>query len=210
MFIKSVFNRSNEKTNCPEIGIKNDCIKKSAIFEIEMEQDIKLWNRFLKGDNEALGELYSDLFEPLVFISFYYLKNNETARDIVSNLFVSLLDTSVEVRNEKWKSVNKLQAYLATAVKNKSIDYLRSVKNQSEILQHARGNTSEVMSLFSDESLNQLSKEESKLFQLHLDGYKNEEIAEHFTISEKTVRNKLSLTRKKMAAYFKTILFFLV
>ena len=175
-----------------------------------MEQDIKLWNRFLKGDNAALGELYSDLFEPLVFISFYYLKNNETARDIVSNLFVSLLDTSVEVRREKWESVNKLQAYLATAVKNKSIDYLRSVKNQSEILQYARGNTSEIMSLFSDESLNQLSKQESKLFQLHLDGYKNEEIAEHFAVSEKTVRNKLSLTRKKMAAYFKTILFFLV
>ncbi|MEY3200008.1 MAG: hypothetical protein RJA13_1966 [Bacteroidota bacterium] len=66
-----------------------------------MEQEIKLWNRFLRGDNEALGELYSDLFEPLVFVSFYYVKNNETARDIVSNLFVSLLVTSVEVRNEK-------------------------------------------------------------------------------------------------------------
>ena len=175
-----------------------------------MEQEIKLWNRFLRGDNEALGELYSDLFEPLVFVSFYYVKNNETARDIVSNLFVSLLVTSVEVRNEKWKSVNKLQAYLATAVKNKSIDYLRSVKNQSEILQLVRGNSSEEMSLFSNESLDQLSNQESKLFQLHLDGYKNEEIADHFTISEKTVRNKLSLTRKKMAAYFKTILFFIV
>jgi RNA polymerase sigma factor (sigma-70 family) len=163
-----------------------------------------LWNRFVGGDNTALGELYAELFEPLVFSAFHYVKNMDVARDIVGDLFVTVLETDLETRRNKWSSIASSKAYLTTAVRNKSIDYLRKKKYETamptelgEPIQHE---------LFSDEYLNLLTEKEVALFRMHLDGYKNEEIAQNLTLSEKTVRNKLSISRRKMIAYFKFML----
>lgn len=163
------------------------------------------WNNFLQGDDHALGELYHDLFEPLVFVAYYRTKNFETARDIVSELFVSLLATQTEVRALQWENIASIQAYLTTAVKNKAIDHIRSEKSHSEILtklpqEQLRENDLSIL-----EELNTLPKKETELFQLHLDGYSNTEIAEQTKVSEKTVRNKLSSTRRKMALMYKSL-----
>jgi RNA polymerase sigma factor (sigma-70 family) len=165
------------------------------------------WSKFLKGDNQALGELYSELFEPLVFISIFYVKNNEAARDIVSDLFVQLITTSLEERKRKWVSVNSCKAYLTIAVKNKSIDFVRKVKNQTAISEQIPLNLTENSADFSDDILEVLSSTEQEIFQLHLDGFKNEEIAQIQKLTEKTVRNKLSISRKKMEKVFKSFLF---
>ena len=165
------------------------------------------WSKFLKGDNQALGELYSELFEPLVFISIFYVKNNEAARDIVSDLFVQLITTSLEERKRKWVSVNSCKAYLTIAVKNKSIDFVRKVKNQTAISEQIPLNLTENSADFSDDILEVLSSTEQEIFQLHLDGFKNEEIAQKQKLTEKTVRNKLSISRKKMEKVFKSFLF---
>ena len=165
------------------------------------------WSKFLKGDNQALGELYSELFEPLVFISIFYVKNNEAARDIVSDLFVQLITTSLEERKRKWVSVNSCKAYLTIAVKNKSIDFMRKVKNQAAISEQIPLNLTENSADFSDDIYEVLSSAEQEIFQLHLDGFKNEEIAQIQKLTEKTVRNKLSISRKKMEKVFKSFLF---
>lgn len=172
-----------------------------------MKKEQYHWSQFLMGDNHALGELYSELFEPLVFISLFYVKNNESARDIVSDLFVQLISTSLEERKRKWDSVNSCKAYLTIAVKNKSIDYVRKVKNQAAILEQTSLNSSEDTSDFSADILKVLSSKEQEIFQLHLDGFKNEEIAQKQSLTEKTVRNKLSISRKKMEKVFKSFLF---
>ena len=49
------------------------------------------WTAFLKGENNALGSLYADIFEPLVFRAISYTKDPEVARDIVSQLFMELV-----------------------------------------------------------------------------------------------------------------------
>jgi RNA polymerase sigma-70 factor (ECF subfamily) len=61
-----------------------------------------------------------------------------------------------------------------------------------------------------EEILSILSPKEQEIFQLHLDGYKNEEIAEKQKLTEKTVRNKLSISRKKMEKVLKSFLFLFV
>jgi RNA polymerase sigma-70 factor (ECF subfamily) len=168
------------------------------------------WREFLKGDNDALGELYSELFEPLVFISIFYVKNNEAARDIVSELFVKLITTSLDERKRKWASVNSCKAYLTMAVKNKSIDYLRKVKNHATIVEQTPVNLTENLADFSADVLEVLSSKEHEIFQLHLDGFKNEEIAQKQNLTEKTVRNKLSISRKKMEKVLKSLIFIFV
>ncbi len=171
-----------------------------------MKQDQLLWNQFIKGDNKALGELYVELFEPLVFISFYLVKDNDVARDIVGDLFVSILSVDIADRQMKWEQVNTVKSYLSTAVKNRSIDYLRKNKLQSALTDAHEVELKVEVNPFYAENLQRLTKEEGEFFQLHLDGYKNEELAKQYDLSEKTVRNKLSLTRKKMLHYFKSIL----
>jgi RNA polymerase sigma-70 factor (ECF subfamily) len=161
------------------------------------------WELYLSGNNEALGFLYQELFQSLVFVSIYQVKNNEIARDIVSDLFVSLLAIPIDERKEKWASIEVIKAYLSVAVKNRSIDYLRTHKNQLKIISHLPLADFESNELFINEILELLSPEDTRLFQLHLNGYKNEEIGQKLTLSEKTVRNKLSLTRKKLAVLFR-------
>jgi RNA polymerase sigma factor (sigma-70 family) len=173
-----------------------------------MRQPQKYWTLFLQGDDRALGDLYHVLFEPMVFVAYHRVKNMEHARDIVSELFVSLLATSTEARRMKWQNVESIQAYLTTAVKNKAIDYLRTKKSHVEILtllpqEHAQEQETDMSIL---EELIHYPKKETELFQLHLDGYSNTEIAEKKMISEKTVRNKLSMTRRKMALHYKSFL----
>ena len=164
------------------------------------------WNRFLQGDDRALGALYHTMFEPLVFVVYHRTKNFEVARDIVSELFVSLLATSIEVRKSKWENIASIQAYLNVAVKNKAIDHIRAEKSHSEILTLLPQNLEPENDFSVLEELVTLPKKETELFQLHLDGYSNTEIAEQTQVSEKTVRNKLSATRRKMAMMYKSLL----
>ena len=168
-----------------------------------MKKEHEVWLQFVNGDDAALGELYAELFEPLVFLSFNYIKNNEASRDIVSDLFVSLLSEGITERKLKWESVHSVKSYLSAAVKNKSIDYLRKNKFSAVWTDVIEKELKVEEDPFYAENLKHLTEPEEKFFQLHLDGYKNEELAKHYNLSEKTVRNKLSLTRKKLVMYFK-------
>ena len=175
-----------------------------------MNEEEKYWSLFISGDNDALGKLYNLLFEPLVFVSFYYVKNNEDARDLVSDLFVKLLATSITERKEKWHDVKIIQAYLSKSVRNKSIDFLRFAKNKNTLNLLVDKQSEEPTYPLREDYFALLSEKERELFQLHLDGFNNLEIAGKHTINEKTVRNKLSMTRKKIAHFYKNqFLFFL-
>lgn len=164
------------------------------------------WTDFLQGDDYALGKLYHELFEPLVFVAYHRTKKMEVARDIVSELFVSILSTKNEVRKSKWENIESIHAYLTSAVKNKSIDYLRSEQVHAKILNQISDDLISSEEINLQEGLRFLPNKETELFQLHLNGYSNTEIAEQKMVSEKTVRNKLSMTRRKMALIYKSFL----
>lgn len=198
---------SKQHTNCPEKK-SNVFNKKYCTLVTSMKLEKKLWDRFVQGDDAALGSLYSELFEPLVFVSFYLVKDNDVARDIVGDLFVTLLAEDVKNRKLKWLNVNAVKTYLAAAVRNKSIDYLRKYKPQERNSTRIEIEITLEENPFYAESLNLLNEDEKALFQLHLDGFKNDEIAQNYQVTEKTVRNKLSLSRKKMKSYFNSLLIF--
>ncbi|MEY4522047.1 MAG: hypothetical protein RIT10_1232 [Bacteroidota bacterium] len=175
-----------------------------------MNEEEKYWSLFISGDNDALGKLYNLLFEPLVFVSFYYVKNNEDARDLVSDLFVKLLATSITERKEKWHDVKMTKAYLSKSIRNKSIDFLRLAQNKNTVNLMIDKQLEEPTDPIQSDYFDLLNETEKELFQLHLDGFNNLEIAGKHTINEKTVRNKLSMTRKKIAHFYKNqFLFFL-
>jgi RNA polymerase sigma factor (sigma-70 family) len=174
------------------------------------------WNQFINGKNEALASLYEDLFQPMLFISIKKTHNPELSRDIVSELFLSLLDTSIEDRQKKWKEVRELKAFLTIIVRNKSIDAIRSKNNRTRIENDLILNQTP---FFEDnfaeqehfeKSIEQLNESEKELFKLHFTGYSNTEISEQLNYSEKTVRNKLSLSRKKLIHLWKNLILFIL
>jgi RNA polymerase sigma-70 factor (ECF subfamily) len=176
----------------------------------------KQWDAFLQGDNESLALLYKPYFETLLFTALKYVKNKEIAQDITSELFTSLLETDITIRQTKWNQIRDIQAFLSTIIKCRALDHLKQEKNRQRLRNENLTSNNEINEKQKDEleHLNicilQLPLEEQKLIQLHLAGYKNEEIAEKQNYSEKTVRNKLSLSRKKLIYLWKNLILILL
>lgn len=161
------------------------------------------WQNYLNGNNDALAELYVELFEPLVLKAVYYTQNAEIARDIVSSLFVSLLELDREARQTRWNNIEKHQALLLAIVRNKCLDYLKITQNRerinNELFVEVSADVEKInMITHLVACIQELKFDEKQLLELHLQGYTNNEISTKLNVSEKTVRNKLSLTRKSV------------
>jgi len=98
----------------------------------------------------------------------------------------------------------KVGAYLKVMVKNRCLDKLRTENNRNSI-------HNGIISLFNRYSFNDamvesdyleliefLPEQQRKVFEMHLDGFDNESIAEKLGVSYNTVRNTLSTSKKKL------------
>lgn len=168
------------------------------------EDQNKYWNQYVNGNNHALGELYVAIFEKLVFRAIYYTKNPETARDIVSELFVSLIELNSNERKKRWEQTLNPDFLLLAIVRNKCLDFLKIEAGRLRILKQQEIDTINYAQEMSDiikhleQCMHELTADERNLMNLHLHGFNNQEIGETLQISEKTVRNKLSLSRKRI------------
>lgn len=168
------------------------------------QQELNSWNEYVNGNNSALGELYNAIFEKLVFRAIYYTKNPETARDIVSELFVSLMELNKIERLKRLSETKNVEALLLAVVRNKCLDYLKINAGRLRILENRKANSvtnihEEIdMVKHLEKCLDELNNDDRVLLNLHLSGFNNHEIGETLQISEKTVRNKLSLSRKRI------------
>jgi len=174
------------------------------------------WEDFIHGNNAALTFVYEPLFEPLLFVALKYVRNTEVAQDITSEMFTRLLETEIAVRKTKWSQIRDIQAFLSTIIKCRAIDHIRQEKNRQR-LRNENLTTPFYTDVKQKEELDHLNVcilklpiEEQQLLQLHLAGYNNEEIAERKNYNEKTVRNKLSLTRKKLNYLWKNLILILL
>jgi RNA polymerase sigma factor (sigma-70 family) len=174
------------------------------------------WNEFIKGNNLALASLYIDLFQPLLFISIKYTHDLEISKDIVSELFVNLLETSSKDRFSKWQEVREIKAFLTIIIRNKSIDAIRTSTNRNKLCndwiknQKTETEIGYIIEEYTEQCLSHLNEDEKSLILLHLEGYKNQEIGKKLNYSEKTVRNKLSLSRKKLVYIWKNLIILIV
>jgi RNA polymerase sigma-70 factor (ECF subfamily) len=174
------------------------------------------WTQFINGNDLALASLYKNLFQPLLFISIKYTHDLEISRDIVSELFTALLETSLEDRSKKWKKVREVKAFLTIIIRNKSIDAIRTKTNRNKLgndwikNQVTKTENDYIYEDYIEKCISHLNDDEKVLILLHLDGYKNQEIGVKFNHTEKTIRNKLSLSRKKLVYFWKNLIILIV
>jgi len=163
---------------------------------------------YQQGNNEALGGLYQGYYQLLVIIAYKYLQDTEKSRDVVGVVFEKLLALPLNKRQTIVLHPDKgLYPFLVIIVKNKCLDALKTKRLRDEIKKQIVSLvnlkvTNDVFISFEQEAignlLNNLPNREKEILQLHLIGYKNEEIATQLNISYNTVRNTLHIAKQRV------------
>ena len=149
---------------------------------------------------DSIVEQYSGY---LVRIAYLYVKNWETAEDIVQEVFVKFFQTQEQFRQEA-----SLKTYLTRMTTNRSKDYLRSWKHKKDVLFETIFAQTEAVdeTLLQEEQYQLLSK---KLFELPLkyreplilyyyDEQSIAEIAAYLQLNENTVKTRLRRAKQQM------------
>lgn len=144
---------------------------------------------------DAYRELFQLFYRYLVLFAVRYVQLQEPAEDIVQEVFVGLWKG-----NKKWNSLHGFRAFLYESVKNGCLNYLKHKKQEQRYVAYAL-ETGEIQeetenyALMREEIYRRMYRivEElpegcRKVFEQHLSGKKNDEIAQLFHISVETVK----------------------
>ena len=165
-------------------------------------------NDYVKGNNAALSYFYRQWRAELFLVAYHYLRNNQDAEDAIGDCFEKLMEMSIDYRHEKF--INQqvdLKAFILVMLRNKCLDHIKSKNNrrriQNNIAHHFSNSSSGAdENILNKESIKSicevLPNNEGRILMLHYNGYSHEEIAKNLLISEKTVKNKISLARNKL------------
>ncbi len=168
--------------------------------------DIELWALVKQDDSSAFEVLYNRHWEKCYTISYWHILEQESAKDLVQELFVDLWD--------KRKQINILETvegYLKIAVRNRIYNHIRSLsikkKHYDTISQDSREDGFSTEELNNERELRRLYQEEirklppkmKEIFTLSKErGLSITQIAGQLSLSEQTIKNQLGNALKKI------------
>lgn len=167
-----------------------------------------LWERYVRGDKAAFGELYTYYHKSLTAYCMGRLKSIELAENAASETLIKLLQygNPAEIENfENW---------LFTVAKNECNSYWTTTERRKKLLEEnyevMNDRHPEVEEKFSIENIDQLIRDnlddtDYRIWQLHQQGYDNHEVAEILNLNEKTVANRKSSARSKLKIVLKNL-----
>lgn len=166
------------------------------------------YSRFLKGDNDALGELVTKYNKPLVFYLTSILKSVSLAEDAAADAFVKIL-----VKKPRLKTEEAFCAYLYRSARNNAIDELRRQKRRGEVppLETEIADTAlledELLQKERDKSLHNAMKSLSPDYQeaLHLIYFENLSYEEAGKIMKKSLKQITNLVYRGKESLKKTM-----
>lgn len=155
--------------------------------------------------------LFDKLYASLCLFSNKYLNNIEASKDVVQDVFIKIWEDKVEFKNE-----NTIKSYLYTAVKNKSLDYLKTKRYKStdhfsteemEKLETEPFFLREVVivetSNIIDNAISTLPNKCGQIIKLSIKGFTNAEIADELDISINTVKSQKKIAYKRLKPLLK-------
>lgn len=167
-----------------------------------------------KLDISGFEGLFKKLYAPLCRYCCQFVRNTTLAEEIVQEKFLFLWE-----RKDTLEIRTSLEAFMYTAVRNQSIDYLRSraaklALKQEELSDEFHDDTDPLKILEYEEFEHSINKAIESLpekcfivFSLkRYGGLKNSEIAKELQITEKTVLNHLTKAKKQIKAALRNLL----
>jgi RNA polymerase sigma-70 factor (ECF subfamily) len=183
-----------------------------AIRVMEGDGDVELAAGLAAGDVDALAQLY-DRYGPLAYsVSVRILGDSGKAEDVVQDAFLKLWHSAARFDSHR----GSLRNWVVTAVRNRSIDYLRGrgahERREREIPvgAEARGTGSDpwretAASLDREvirDALASLPAEQRQAVELaYFGGYTHREIAEMIRVPLSTVTGRMRLALEKLHSY---------
>ena len=166
-----------------------------------MDESI-LIERLRQNDRKAYADLFDGYFDKLFVFALNMVFREDVANDIVQEVFIAIWES-----DKKYNSYHGFRAFLYDSVKNRCLNYLKHQeveRRHAEILLQEQDEEDEDHRLMREEmyralhrAVDELPERCRQVFKLHLQGKKNEEIAQMLELSVETVK-----TQKKKAMYF--------
>ena len=175
------------------------------------EHENELIRKIAQGDQKAFERLFRVYYKQLCRFAFLFLQSKEVSEEAVSDVFFN-----VWMKREQLDRVQNIRAYLYTAVRHQSIDYLRTNPVSSE--EHIDVYELEIASTepLADEvmereefhellqkAFDQLPERCRMIARMHFnDQLQYKEIAEILDISRKTVEAQIAIAIRKVNEKF--------
>lgn len=177
---------------------------------------LSIEKEFIEGirgrERKAFYTLYQRYYAALVVYAIKYLKDKESAEDVVQDVLILLWE-----RGGEFDSSDKLIHFLYLSVHNKCINILKHRSIQNKYDQYCQTVTNEEKNVEEEiiqqeiwrvlwQLIDELPPRCQEVFLLHMDGRKNEEIAIALNIAIDTVKNQkkkaIEILRKRMGKLF--------
>lgn len=170
-----------------------------------------LVKRAKRGDVDAFGELYAQIYKKLYAYALYTLKRPADAEDAVSEAVADAFATIGQLKKDE-----SFGSWMYRIVANKCNQRMREYYHQSgelsDELLEAAGPPNTCWSDDREESMQvrqaflQLPEEDRRIVGLHVFfGYRTREIAEALGMNENTVRSRESRALKKMGCQLEAL-----
>ena len=165
-----------------------------AVTKLSDEQE--LLAKLRSGDKDAFVKFYHHYYASLYLHAYNRLRDRETARDIVQDLF-----TAIWAKRNELELSHGLSSYLYRSIRNRVIDHISRQQSSSAyissfatFLDEPEGTTDhlirekQLMTLI-DEEISKLSPQVRRVFELsRREHLSHKEIAVELGLSEQTVR----------------------
>ncbi|MDB5158827.1 MAG: polymerase sigma-70 factor [Mucilaginibacter sp.] len=166
--------------------------------------DQELISLLIQSDHAAYTEIYNRYWQTAYRAALNVLKDEDTCLDIVQDVFVWLWN------NREKLAIISLKPYLITAVKFKMLNVIRNGKFKEEAIKVMQAseislsfieNSIEVKELKSiiEQFTETLPEQAKKIFHLSRNEHlTHKQIAEQLELSEKTVKNQINISLKRL------------
>ena len=175
------------------------------------EKEEQFLQRINTKQTEAFRELFSEFYNSLVLFAMGFVEQQDVAEDIVQETFITVWENK-----KTFNSYQGLKAYLYELVQNKCTNYLKHRQVEDKYASYVKTTGEEAegdYSLMQEEiyrelymAVRELPEKCQRVFELHLEGKKNDEIAEILGISVLTVKshkqNAIHILKEKMGNLF--------
>ncbi|WP_170827478.1 RNA polymerase sigma-70 factor [Roseivirga sp. 4D4] len=170
------------------------------------QDEIRLQQQLSQGSEKAFEEVFQAYFKVLTVFSKKFVQDLSVAEDLVQEVLLKLYENRRSIQFH-----TSLKAFLFQSVRNKSIDYLRSLKSKSDhhdqfkllsVAESADWNDTMEQSELEEriaKAISVLPDQCQLIFKMsRFDGKRNQEIAEELDISKRTVETQVSNALKRL------------